>query len=253
MVNENLFNILEPIKNFIPKVSKNSNNYFLILLEFIEKYSNINTALIRNKIKNNEMDNFNIEFEEFLENLLPFLLEKKKNDCENRVSILKDNLDILYKFISICIYENLPNKNFFENNIKMDYKYEKYFTKDDFFINSSILINNKEYIETIFSEVYELKNCKFIDNIERLTKLTNDYKEIIQNISSLIDIEINNELNHWVFEYNITNKYDIEKYKSQIYLEINEKIYINEKNKIIILINCIFYEILYLLENFKFK
>ena len=78
MVNENLFNILEPIKNFIPKVSKNSNNYFLILLEFIEKYSNINTALIRNKIKNNEMDNFNIEFEEFLENLLPFLLEKKK-------------------------------------------------------------------------------------------------------------------------------------------------------------------------------
>ena len=149
--------------------------------------------------------------EEFLENLLPFLLLKKTNDCGNRLSILNDNLEILSKFIAVCIYENLPNKNFFENNIKMKYNYEKYFTKDNFNNNSAIIIDNKEYIETIYSDVYEVKNCKFIDNIERLLKLINDYKEIIQNISKLINIEIKNELNDWVFEYNITNKYDIEK------------------------------------------
>ena len=250
MVN-NILNILEPIKNYLP-TSENTNNYFLKLLEFIEKYSNIDTSSVRNKIKNSETKNLNNDFEIFLKNLFPFLLSNNEN--QYKFCNLSDNLEILCKFISISLYDNIPNKNFFENNIKMKYNFNhKYFSKTDFTINSNIILDNKEYIISIYREIYEIDYCEFIDNVERLRKLINDYNEIIENIFKLIEIEIKKEVNDWVFQYDITDIYDIEKYKKQIEFEINEKIYSNEKNKIISLINCIFYEILYMLENLKFK
>lgn len=246
---EKYYEKIQNFKNLISISNHNSDTYFLKLLEFIEKYSNINTCIFRNSIRTGNSDNEKMELElnDLLCNLMPILL-KSNQTKPNKSNI---NIEFITEFTSKIIYDNLPNKKIFEKNNKMVYRKNNTFVINNFKENSFILKDNRDYILKINKEFYYLDLQNFFENLVKINQLFDDFKQIIDNNEKLIEIEIDLELEDWIKNFDINDKFDIEKYKNQIGIDISEKI--KEKEVIIIknLLNCILYEIHFLIENIK--